>query len=164
MGMTLKHAAEYVRTSKAPKAFFRFIDQIRRIISFTQERANRLRRFIVITRAYRNGDQVRDIEERFGCSRQTVLRYARLAGLAKRPKHFPQDIRAAVIADYKEMNGNRPRFSVTELAALHDVSPAYVSKIAREEGISRYAPRPKRRRRSPARPRGHAALRGSIRD
>jgi hypothetical protein len=139
--LTIRSAADYVRTSKAPAAFMAFLQLVRRVYTFTQERANRLTRYIVITRAYKAGKPVRDIENKYGCSRGTVLRYARLAELPKRPKHFPAEIRAGVIKDYKA------KMAVADIAKLHDVSPAYVSKVAREEGISRYEPRPKTRRR-----------------
>lgn len=139
MSLTLKHAANYVRTSRAPRTFLAFLQTIRRIFTFTQERANRLTRFVAITRAYKSGQAVREIEAEYGCARSTVLRYARLADLPTRPKHFPADVRKAVIADYKA------EVPVATIASQHGVSPAYVSKVAREEGISRYAPRPKRR-------------------
>lgn len=141
--LSLRNAAEYVRTSKAPAALLSFLQIIRRVYTFTQERANRLIRYVVITRAYKAGKPVRDIEGKYGCSRGTVLRYARMAEIPKRPKHFPKEIRNAVIADYK----NPKTIPVAEIAKLHDVSPAYVSKVAREEGISRYEPRPKTKRR-----------------
>ena len=137
--LTLRSAAEYVRTSKAPAALLSFLQLIRRVYTFTQERANRLTRYVVITRAYKAGKPVRDIEGKYGCSRGTVLRYARMADLPKRPKHFPEEIRKGVIRDYKA------KLPVADIAMLHAVSPAYVSKVAREEGISRYEPRPKRR-------------------
>ena len=137
--LTLRSAAEYVRTSKAPAALLSFLQLIRRVYTFTQERANRLTRYVVITRAYKAGTPVRDIESKYGCTRGTVLRYARMAELPKRPKHMPAEIRAAVIRDYKA------KMPVADIAKLHDVSPAFVSKTAREEGISRYDPRPKRR-------------------
>ena len=139
--LTLRGAAEYVRTSKAPAALLSFLQLVRRVYTFTQERANRLTRYIIITRAYKAGQPVRDIENKYGCSRHTVLRYARMAELLKRPKHFPTEIRQAVIADYKNPN----LIPVAEIAKLNGVSPAYVSKIAREEGISRYELRPKKK-------------------
>lgn len=138
--MNLSDAASYIRTSTAPKAFLDFIGSIKRIFSFAQERANRPARFVAVTRAYQNGEPVRKIEERFGCSRQTINRYARMSELPTRPKHFPDDIRRAVIRDYKNKC-----LSVIQIAELNSVSPAYVSKVAREEGISRYEPRPKRK-------------------
>src|ERR1700761_2823409 len=102
MKFTLATAAEYWRTSKAPKAFFAFIKQITRVFTFTVERANRLMRYVEIVSAYKKGTPVKDIEDKYGCSRNTVMRYARSAGLEKRPKHFPDDTRAKVIRAYKE--------------------------------------------------------------
>lgn len=137
--LSLRAAAEYVRTAKAPAALLSFLQLVRRVYTFTQERANRLTRYVVITRAYKAGKPVRDIEGKYGCSRGTVLRYARMAELPKRPKHLPDEIRKAVIKDYKA------EVPVAMIAKLHDVSPAYVSKTAREEGISRYERRPKKK-------------------
>jgi uncharacterized protein YerC len=141
--VNLSDAASYIRTSRAPKAFLDFIGSIRRIFSFTQERANRPARFVAVTRAYQQGEPVKKIQDRFGCSLQTINRYARMSDLPKRPKHLPEDIRKAVIADYKREN---PRLDVVQIAERNSVSPAYVSKVAREENISRYEPRPKKKR------------------
>lgn len=138
--LQLKVAADFIRTSRPVAGLRSVLASVRRIVTFTQERANRLVRYIAIMRAYKTGVAVRDIEEKYGCSKTTVLRYARMAELPKRPKHFPADIRRAVLDDY------RRGLSVAQIAQQHAVSPAYVSKIAREEGISRYAPRPKRHR------------------
>jgi hypothetical protein len=137
--VNLKDAAKYVagkRTEPLPA----LVASIKRILKFPQERANRLARYVVVTRAYQKGEDVNRIASRFGCTRGTVLRYARMAELPKRPKHFAIDVRRAVIRDYK---ADMP---VADIARLHEVSPAYVSKVAREERISRYAPRPKKRR------------------
>lgn len=142
--MKLQDAARYVRKDSAPVELRSLIASIKRIFHFPQERANRLARYVVITRAYAKGEDVNRIASRFGCSRGTVLRYARMAGLPTRPKHFGAAVRRAVIRDYKV------KMPVAEIARLHEVSPAYVSKIAREEGISRYGPRPKKRRRGKA--------------
>lgn len=127
---------------KRPSVLQRILLAVRRVFSFTAERSNRMARFVVITRAYKKGEAVQAIANRHGCDRTTVLRYARLAGLPKRPRHFPADVRADVIRSYCDER----RLPVAEIAALHEVSPAYVSKVAREEGISRYAPRPKQKR------------------
>lgn len=129
--LTLRSAAEYVRTAKAPAILLRFMQLVRRVYTFTQERANRLTRYVIITRAYKAGKPVRDIETKYGCSRGTVLRYARMAELPKRPKHLPLEIRAAVLKDY------RAGMPIADIAKLHDVSPAYVSKTANDEGIGR---------------------------
>lgn len=131
MSLTLKNAASFVRTSRAPSAFLSLLRRVRQIFTFTQERANRLKRYVVIVTAYRRGKPVRDIETVYGCSRQTVLRYARMAGLPKRPKHFDPDIRRAVIVMYQQ---KKP---IAEIQARLGVSQAYVSKTATEEGINR---------------------------
>lgn len=138
--MKLQDAANYIKGS-ARRDLPALVISIKRILKFEEERANRLARYIVITRAYQKGEEVNRIADRFGCRRGTVLRYARLAGLPTRPKHFPAKVRRAVIRDYKR------KVPVAQIARLHEVSAAYVSKIAREEGISRYDPRPKRKRR-----------------
>lgn len=127
---------------KRPGVLQRILLAVRRVLSFTAERSNRMARFVVITRAYRKGEAVQAIADRHGCDRTTVLRYARMAGLPKRPRHFPTDIRASVLRMYAAPE----KVPVERIAALHEVSPAYVSKVAREEGISRYAPRPKQKR------------------
>lgn len=141
--MNLTDAADYIRTARAPAGLLAFIATIKRIFTFTQERANRLARYIAVTRAYKQGQAVKDIQQKYGCSPQTILRYARLADLPKRPKHFPADIRKAVLKDYAD-----PKLSVVQIAERHCVSPGYVSKVAREEGVSRYEPRPKKKRRA----------------
>ncbi len=60
----------------------------------------------------------------------------------KRPRHSPAEVRADVLRMYTDP----ARVPVADIARLHEVSPAYVSKVAREEGVSRYAPRPKHKR------------------
>ncbi len=133
--LTLKNAAEYILTSKAPTGLLSILRRIRSVFSFTQERANRLARFVKIVRAYKAGQLVLDIEAEYGCSRHTVLRYARLAGLPKRQKGFDPDVRESVIAAYK---AKKP---IAEIAEKYKVSMAYVSKTATEEGINRYTPK-----------------------
>jgi transposase-like protein len=127
----LKVAAEYIQTLKAPQGFLGLIASIKRVFNFTQERTNRLTRYVIIAREYKRGTPVNEIAEKHGCSRHTVQRYARMADLPKRPKHFPEQLRNEVIADYK---ANLP---VADIARLHGVSQAYVSKVAREEGMLR---------------------------
>lgn len=131
MKFTLAAAADYLRTSKAPRAFFDFLRQVKRVFTFTHERANRLVRYVKIVRAYQQGQPVRDIEDEYGCSRNTVMRYARSAELPKRPKGFDPKIRAATIAMYKQ---GKP---LAEIQARLGVSQAYISKTATEEGINR---------------------------
>jgi hypothetical protein len=139
----LQDAAAYIKGKKTPNDFRSLLASIKRVFHFPYERANRLARYVIITRAYEKGEDVNRIAKRYGCARGTVLRYARMAGLPTRPKHFAADIRRAVLRDYKT---NMP---VASIARLHEVSPAYVSKIAREKGISRYQSRPKKRTKLP---------------
>jgi transposase-like protein len=131
--ITLQAAADYITTSRASAALKTILASVKRIIDFRVERANRLTRFIAITRAYKSGEAVTAIAARYGCDKTTVLRYARMAGLPKRPKHFAADVRTEVIRDYRDR-----RLSVKQIAERNSVSAAYVSKIARAEGISRY--------------------------
>jgi len=140
--ITLKDAAEYVMTAKATTALLAAIASIKRIYSFTQERSNRAARYVAVLRAYRGGTPVQQMVVKYGCSRSTIIRYARMAELPKRPKHLPHEIKAAVLVDYAN-----PALSVIQIAELNHVSPGYVSKVAREAGISRYRPRPKLKRR-----------------
>lgn len=131
MRLTIQTAADYIRTARAPLALLRLIRRVRTIISFTEEHANRLPRAVKVTTAYKRGEPVGDIVTEFGCSRGTVLRYARMAGLPKRPKHFDAEIRKGVIAMYQQ---GKP---LAEIEARLGVSQAYVSKTATEEGINR---------------------------
>ena len=130
MRFTLEDAARYWLNSRPSKAFQAFVAQIRRIFTFTEERANRLQRFPKVVDDYRAGMPVADIETKYGCSKHTVLRYARLAGLKKRPKR-DQDTRRGIIALYQQ---GRP---IAQISAQMGVSQALVSKIATEEGINR---------------------------
>jgi hypothetical protein len=133
--MNLQDAAAFVQGHKTPRSFRALVASIEDILDFPHERANRLARYIIITRAYEKGEAVQAIIDRFGCTRGTVLRYARMADLPKRPKHFAPEVRKAVLRDY------RAKMPIAEIARLHEVSPAYVSKVAGEAGILRYAPR-----------------------
>lgn len=130
MRFTLEDAARYWATSRPSKAFAAFVAQVRRIFTFTQERANRLQRFPKVVEDYQDGVPVADIQAKYGCSRGTVLRYARLAGIDKRPKR-DADQRRGIIAMYQQ------RKPVAEIAARMGCSQGLVSKIATEEGINR---------------------------
>lgn len=130
MKFTLQDAARYWLNSRPSRAFQAFVAQIKRIFTFTEERANRLQRFPKVVDDYRNGLPVADIEAKYGCSRGTVLRYARLAGLDKRPKGDAER-RRGIIALYET---GAP---IARIAAEMGVSQALVSKIATEEGINR---------------------------
>lgn len=131
MRLTIQTAADYIRTSRAPKALLRLIRRVRHIFTFAEEHANRLPRYIRVTNDYRRGRPVGDIETIYGCSKSTVLRYARLAGIPRRPRSFEPGIRNAVIAMYQQ------RKPIAEIEARLGVSQAYISKTATEEGINR---------------------------
>jgi DNA invertase Pin-like site-specific DNA recombinase len=129
--MRLSDAVNYVRTSRASRALSSMLDSVRSIITFTHERANRIARFVRIVRDYRNNVPVQTIVDEYGCSKSTVLRYARLSGQPPRPRGFERTVRTEVIRLY------RANVPVAEIARQCGVSPAYVSKTATEEGISR---------------------------
>jgi len=132
MILNIKTVADYVRTSRGPKLLLNILKNIRNVFTFAQERANRVKRFIRIVNAYKAGVLISKIEGDYGCSRSTILRYARLAGLPKRDKGFSPDVRKATIALYKD------KVSIAQIKAQLGVSEAYISKTATEEGISRY--------------------------
>lgn len=129
---TLSDAAEYVRTSKAPAIFLTFLRRVREIITFTQERANRVARYVKIVRDYKAGVMISDIEARYGCSRSTVLRYARMAGLPKRPKSNDPERRAKIIALAKTGIPQK------EIAKACQCSVSLVSIVEHEAGLARY--------------------------
>jgi transposase-like protein len=131
MTVTLKVAAEAARGSRMPRFLVSIIESVRRVFTFTHERANRLARYFKIVGAYKLGKPVRDIEAQYGCSRGTVLRYARLAGCDKRPRGFDPAVRSAVIALYQQ------GVPIAQIEAQLGVSQGYVSKTATEEGINR---------------------------
>ena len=130
---TLQTAADYVRTGKVSKAFLACIARVRGIFTFAQEHANRPVRFMRVVRAYRNGKPVRDICGEFGCSNGTVLRYARMAGLPKRPKTDDPERRARIIALAKKGG-----LSQQQIAKACACSVTLVSIVEHEAGLSRY--------------------------
>lgn len=128
---TLKDVGGYIRTAQAPKLLTDLLKRIKSIFNFTQERENRLARYVDVINDYKAGMPVKEIEQKYGCSTHTVLRYARLAQLPKRPKGFDPQVRETCIILYKE---GKP---VAEIAAKLGVSEAYISKLAKEVGINR---------------------------
>lgn len=138
MKLTLKDAAEYVKSGKRTSLFLRFLALVRKIFNWEVERSNKLNRFIEITRAYKRGEKVEDISKRYSCNRSNVLRYARMAGLDKRPKGISAETRKKVLADYKL------GLPIADIAKLHGVSLAYVSTIANKAGIGRNPNKPRK--------------------
>lgn len=133
MKHTLKTTAKAIKTNRKSADLKRLLAQITETLDFPHERANRLVRFIEIVAAYSDGQAVADIERDYGCTKSTVLRYARIMGLPKRPKHFDVTKRQRVIRLYKA------KLPVAEIASKCGCSPAYVSKVATEENINRRA-------------------------
>lgn len=136
MKLTLLDAAEYVRTSRAPKLFFAVTQHIKNIFTFTRERANRLVRYVKIVCDYKSGVLVRDIEARYGCSHNTVMRYARLAELPKRAKSDDPERRAKIVALAKKGG-----LSQKQIAEACRCSVALVSMVEHEAGLNRYGKR-----------------------
>lgn len=126
----LQHAADYIRTGHPIKALADLILRRKRkpLISFPEERENRPPRYIAVTNAYRDGLPISEICAKFGCSKNTVHRYARMAGLY-RPKESP--LRDSILAMYKS---GEP---IAQIAKTLNISQALVSKTAGQAGILR---------------------------
>lgn len=105
--------------------------QIKSVLDFPLERANRLVRFIEIVKAYQDGMPVADIESEYRCTKSTILRYARIMGMPKRPRHFDVSKRERVVRLYRQ------GIKIAVIAERCGVSEAYVSKTATEENINR---------------------------
>lgn len=140
MNVTLQTAANFLRTARAPKAFFAILRRVRSIFSFEQERQNRPVRFLRVVRAYRDGKPVNDIRSEFGCSLNTINRYARMAELPKRPKSDDPARRAKII----RLSKSNPRPSQERIAKECECSVALVSLVEHEAGLPRYGKRPRR--------------------
>ena len=125
----LQHVADFIRTGKAADALRKLLRRPSPIITFEAERNNRPPRYIEVVTAYRDGTPIKDICATFGCSKNTVHRYARMAGLY-RPNE--SSVRDGVIAMYQL---GKP---IVEIAAKFGVSQSLVSKYASEAGINRH--------------------------
>lgn len=128
---TLKSAAKYAKGQRAPKGLKALLAKIEKTLDFPTERANRLVRFVEIVAAYAAGQPVTAIERQYGCTKSTVLRYARIMGLPKRPRHFEVGVRTRVLRLYRQ------RLPIAEIARRCGCSQAYVSRTATEAGINR---------------------------
>lgn len=131
---SLQAVADYLRTKRAPKLLRLLLAKPRHIITFEEEHANRPPRFIEIVNDYKAGVLITAIEAKYGCSRNTIFRYARLANLPKRARGDAER-RAAIIAAYQV---GKP---IAEIAVTFGISQALVSRIATEAGINRYRKR-----------------------
>jgi len=79
---------------------------------------------MLIIERYKEGKPILDICDEFEVSRGTVLRLARAAGLARRPKRrVPEEIRAIVVEELERGDMYK------EIAARYDVSESWVHLI-----------------------------------
>ena len=99
------------------------------------DRARQHMRTLEILMRYTNNVPIDAIVEEFKMSRTQVLRYARLAGLPKRPKGFDPEIKAKTIEYYKQ------GMSLKSIRNRLGVSEAYISKTAAAEGLQLRRPR-----------------------
>ena len=124
----LQHVADYIRTGKAIDALRKLLHRPPPLINFETERNNRPPRYVAVVNAYKANTPIDDICVQFKCSRNTVHRYARMAGLY-RPKE--STVRDGIIAMYQL---GKP---IAEIAVKFGVSQALVSKYATEANINR---------------------------
>lgn len=128
--VTLADAANYVRTSKATKLLLNLLRSVERLFTFSEERYNRVSRYIAVVDDYKKGVPIAQITEKYGCTKRTVYDYVHRAGVM--PRSFkPADVRKAVIRDYKS------GIKVATIAALNNVSVRYVAKVVKDAGLSR---------------------------
>jgi hypothetical protein len=97
------------------------------------DRERRITRSMLIIQAYRGGAKVADIAEMYECSPKTVLRLARFAGLAKRPKAI-----IPVSTVKRALVQLRLKRSLREIADELKVSQGFLSQLARRNGLARY--------------------------
>lgn len=135
--LRLKDVADYVRTSKAGAVLLAVLRGAGHILDFTEERHNRLNRYMAVINAYQHTTMsVAEIAERFGCTKRTVFDYVEKAGIERR-SFVPAAVKAAVLRDY------RLKIPITKIMELHNVKRRYVHTVAREAGLRRYPPRTK---------------------
>lgn len=126
----LQHAAAYVQSHDATPELRRVLEANRPLIDFDYERQNRPPRFIAIVDAYARGQLVEDICTEYGCSKNTVMRYRKMANLPMRPKH------GLGVADQIERL-YRDGVAIAEIAGKLGCSPSLVSQTATRLGINR---------------------------
>jgi DNA invertase Pin-like site-specific DNA recombinase len=98
-------------------------------LSMQIDHRRRLDRMLEIVRQYRDGIPVIEIAEEFDCSRGTVLRLARAAGLAPRSKRlFTQVQRDEAL---RRFDNGEP---LDHIANVLGTSVAWVSHLARDSG------------------------------
>lgn len=133
MRFTIADVGKFFQGAKSPLSSI--LQKIKSIFNFEAERKNRLRRAELIMQAYASGRPLKEIEEKYECSRGTILRYARAAGLEKRgqsARRLPAATRATALLLLKE---KKP---LAEISARLGVSEAWLSLLAKEHNLSRY--------------------------
>lgn len=101
-------------------------------LSMGIDRARRQVRMFEALMLYTEGKMtVFEIAEKYECSRTTVLRWARLAGLIKRKEKSAERI-SDILEAYKD-----PERPIKEIAEQFNVSQSFVSQQASKAGIAR---------------------------
>src|SRR5262245_21116428 len=86
MSFTFQDVTAYIKNGTASRALLAILRATTRVFDFGYERANRLRRFRLVTRDYSKGIPIDIIAAKYDCSRSTVHRHVRIAGLEKRDR------------------------------------------------------------------------------
>jgi len=129
--LQLKDAADYVRTNKASQLLLKVLRSVAHVFNFTEERHNRVNRYVAVINAYKRGDPITKIEQDFGCTKRTIYDYIKKAGV--QPRSFvAAEIREDILRDY------RAKIPVKKIAELHGVSLRSVRKIVKQAGLRRY--------------------------
>jgi len=122
----LQTVADAIRFNRPLHALRKLMQ--RPLISFRRERENRPPRYVAVIEAYKSGMPIDDIAAKFGCSKTTVHRYARMAGLY-RPNE--SSVRDGIVAMRQQ---GKP---IAEIAARFGVSQGLVSRYCTKAGLGR---------------------------
>lgn len=105
-------------------------------LSLQLERSRRQMRSLEILMAWAAGKSLKEIQDTYDCSKTTIFRLTRAAGMPKRSHAFPTAKRDRAIALYK---AGQPLSSIADSLGC---SEAYVSMAAKAAGVkSRYGRR-----------------------
>lgn len=94
-----------------------------------------MERSLKIIQDYKAGVDVNDIADRYDVTKSTVLRWARAAGLQPRPKGASEAQEATAIAMLQD---GEPLKKIAEYVGY---SEAWVSHLAKKNGLNRYTSR-----------------------
>lgn len=121
----------FAEAIRAPRNVIRGLFKlVRRVFDFAEERSNRVVRFLLIIKAYKAGEKIDAIAHRYKCSKSTIHRNIRIAGIERRGQR-KKNVNDAVLEDYKS------GIPIAEIAKKHGVSQAFVSREATRAGINR---------------------------